>query len=291
MITLHIGGVLIYSFSFEQNLTYLMRSSLEPMYVIEGNKIIRAIEVDDHIHIFQLSDYEGKLQIHTFEGNPQVVHDFVIDWFDLHYPLSSFYEMATVDPLLSTVIHDYKGLRLIGIPDLFEALAWGIIGQQVNLTFAYTLKKRLVETYGQTIPFKNHSLSLFPQPATIAELTVDDLLPLQLSQRKSEYLIQVAKRIAEGSLSKAALSSQLESAETQLTSIRGIGPWTANYVLMRCLRYARAFPIDDAGFQNAMKKALCLQDKPSKETIMSYAQHWRGFEAYAVFYLWRTLQA
>ncbi|WP_420827936.1 DNA-3-methyladenine glycosylase family protein [Geomicrobium sediminis] len=288
--TLHTGGVLIYSFSFEQNLAYLMRSPLEPMYAIEGNKITRAIEVDDHTHIFQLSNHEDKLRIDTFEGNSQVVHDFVTEWLDLHYPLSSFYEMATDDPLLSNAINDYRGLRLIGIPDLFEALTWGIIGQQVNLTFAYTLKKRLVETYGHTVPFNNHSLSLFPQPTTIAELSIDDLLPLQLSRRKSEYLIHVARHIAEGSLSKTLLSSELESAEKQLTNIRGIGPWTANYVLMRCLRYARAFPIDDVGFQNAMKHVLHSQDKPSKETIMGYAKHWRGFEAYAVFYLWRTLQ-
>ncbi|WP_373902784.1 DNA-3-methyladenine glycosylase [Geomicrobium sp. JCM 19038] len=288
--TLHTGGVLIYSFSFEQNLAYLMRSPLEPMYAIEDNKITRAIEVDDHTHIFQLSNHEDKLRIDTFEGNSQVVHDFVTEWLDLHYPLFSFYEMATEDPLLSNVIKDYRGLRLIGIPDLFEALTWGIIGQQVNLTFAYTLKKRLVETYGQTVLFNNHSLSLFPKPTTIAELSVNDLLPLQLSRRKSEYLIHVAKCIAEGSLSKTLLSSELESAEKQLMSIRGIGPWTANYVLMRCLRYARAFPIDDVGFQNAMKHVLHSQDKPSKETIMGYTKHWRGFEAYAVFYLWRTLQ-
>jgi len=81
----------------------------------------------------------------------------------------------------------------------------------------------------------------------------------------------------------------LKKAEQQLTSIRGIGPWTANYVLMRCLRYPDAFPIADVGLRNAIKYITKADRKPTKEEILVYAKDWRGFESYATFYLWRYL--
>jgi DNA-3-methyladenine glycosylase II len=74
-----------------------------------------------------------------------------------------------------------------------------------------------------------------------------------------------------------------------LVNIRGIGPWTANYVLMRCLRFPSAFPIDDVGLQNAIKHPLGRDKKPTKDEIMKFAGNWTNWESYATFYLWRFL--
>ena len=67
------------------------------------------------------------------------VAGYVRDWFDLNTNLVPFYNMAEADPLLSQAVQSFYGLRNMGIPDLFEALCWGILGQ-INLAYAYTLK-------------------------------------------------------------------------------------------------------------------------------------------------------
>src|SRR6185437_15663346 len=78
----------------------------------------------------------------------QAVELYLTEWFDMDTDLGPFYGLAAEDPLLKPLAERFRGLRNIGIPDLFEALCWGILGQQINLAFAYTLKKRFVETFG-----------------------------------------------------------------------------------------------------------------------------------------------
>ncbi|WP_311198814.1 DNA-3-methyladenine glycosylase family protein [Paenibacillus hexagrammi] len=219
------------------------------------------------------------------------VASYVWEWFDLGRDLQPFYELAEHDPLLQNAARKFYGLRILGIPDLFEAISWGIIGQQINLPFAYTLKRRLVEGYGSSSVWNGRTYWSFPEPAQIAELTPNALTSLQFTGKKAEYLIGAAQLITEGKLSKAALlyHKEAKAAENELLRIRGIGPWTANYVMMRCLRDPSAFPIADVGLHNALKLVMDRSEKPSLDEIKELAVHWKGWEAYATFYLWRTL--
>ncbi|HLR64219.1 MAG TPA: DNA-3-methyladenine glycosylase 2 family protein [Pseudogracilibacillus sp.] len=101
-------------------------------------------------------------------------------------------------------------------------------------------------------------------------------------------MIGIAQLMTSGELSKDKLLQLGDPAkiEKYLVKIRGIGPWTVNYLLMRCLGFTSAFPIDDVGLHNAIKKRLALTEKPSKAEIKKLAFHWQGWEAYATFYLW-----
>jgi len=111
-----------------------------------------------------------------------------------------------------------------------------------------------------------------------------------MTVRKSEYIIGIAQLMDNGELSKEKLlAMDFKEAEKSLTRIRGIGPWTANYVLMRCLRFPTAFPIDDVSLHNAIKFLRGSENKPTKEELMELSLNWSGWQAYAVFYLWRVL--
>ncbi|MNJ35231.1 DNA-3-methyladenine glycosylase [compost metagenome] len=112
-----------------------------------------------------------------------------------------------------------------------------------------------------------------------------------MTVKKCEYLIGAAQLIADGTLTKEILleAGSAGRAEEILVSIRGIGPWTANYVLMRCLRIPSAFPIDDVGLHNAIKKLTGSERKPTKREIRKLSAAWTDWEAYATFYLWRFL--
>ena len=116
-------------------------------------------------------------------------------------------------------------------------------------------------------------------------------MELSISRRKAEYLIEVASQMEQGELSKESLL-QLDSPEDiekKLCKSRGIGPWTANYVMLRCLRIPSAYPVGDAGLQNAVKQRLQMDRKPSYEELYSLAENWKAWEAYATFYLWNGL--
>lgn len=296
------GSILIKTpetFRFNVNIDYLTRDSNECMFEVVDEKIIRVIVIDELKILVQISSTDKNDLIvefltgmipKTFKEKEAIV-SFIYEWFDLDVDLIAFYEMGSRDALLKHPIEKFYGLRAIGIPDLFEALCWSIIGQQINLKFAYTLKRQFVEKFGEAIVFKGEKYWIFPSYEKIAKLTVDDMANIKMTRRKFEYIIGIAKLMNEKVLTKEKLlqMNDLKRAEKALVSIRGIGPWTANYVLMRCLRYPTAFPIDDVGLINAIKLQLDMNRKPTKEEVKKLSAKWVNWESYATFYLWRLL--
>ncbi|KIL34133.1 DNA-3-methyladenine glycosylase [Cohnella kolymensis] len=286
-------------FDYAINMGYLSRSPNEVMFHIDDGKIFRRIPIGHGNPLVEVSrDNPGFLNVRLLENAEPLLKEereavirYVREWFDLDTDLTPFYELAGSDPVLQKVVPALYGLRNIGIDDLFEAVCWGILGQQINLAFAYTLKRRFVESFGHSMDHNGVRYWTFPSPDVIASLSTADLTALQITGKKSEYLIGVAGLISEGKLSKRSLldTADCKEAEKQLVSIRGIGPWTANYVLMRCLRFPSAFPIDDVGLHNAIKAVLGLEQKPSVQLIRQLSASWTNWEAYATFYLWRYL--
>lgn len=287
-------------FSFKENLKYVSRSTNECLLRIHEDTIYKAISLGTNMYVLQISDDVELSQTMNVaflgpdiptSAERQAIALYVREWFDLDTDLAPFYQMAKQDRLLAQAVDEFYGLRNMGIPDLFEAICWGIIGQQINLTFAYTLKRRLVEKYGRSIEHEGLLYWLFPTPEAIASLTVEEMEELRMTVKKREYLIGIARLFVSGELTKESLilAGDCKTAEKMLVRIRGIGPWTANYVLMRCLRYGSAFPIDDVGLHNAIKHVLQIDSKPTKEQLYEFSKGWKNWEAYATFYLWRFL--
>jgi DNA-3-methyladenine glycosylase II len=284
------------AFRFKECLVFLGRSDLELLHVVKDQYLMKYVKVNNEQVLLKISSKNNSLIVEfplgeTSANSKMEAARFIIDWLDLKRDLSNFYEIASKDLILQPLAEKYHGLRIIGIPDLFEALTWAIMGQQINLKFAYTLKKRFIEHFGEKLDFENQSYWLYPTPATIAKLNIEDLKILQFTSRKAEYVLGVAKEMASGRLSKnllADMSNRTEKYQT-LLSIKGVGAWTADYVMMKCLLDPAAFPVADAGLHNAIKKQLSLNEKPKQDEIIKIAKKWSGWEGYATFYLWRSL--
>jgi len=289
----------IQDFNGDDMLSYLARNQKEVLHRVnlEIKSVMKAVRIHNEVVLINLSILDKEL-ILSFPQlmNPsrevsKALTDFVDEWFDLSRDLQPFYDLAHRDEILKEVVLPYKGLRIIAVEELFEALSWSIMGQQISLHVAYGLKQKLVTTYGESIVHDNIEYWLFPTAQQIASLKVEDLRMLSFTQRKAEYIIGVAELIATGQLNKEQLlMMSLEEMETRLTAIRGIGKWSANYVIMRCLRHLDAFPLADVGLHNALKKVLNRTEKPSLTEIGDWAENWSGWRAYATFYLWRALQ-
>lgn len=286
------------NFDMNANLGYLTREKNECLYEIENNIITKVIAIGEMQSLVQISVIDNQQMVVQFLNGSRPIEKrerekiatYIIEWFDLDNDLTPFYEMANTDPLLKIPAQKFYGLRVIGIPDLFEALCWGVLGQQINLAFAYSLKRQFVESFGNSIEWNGKKYWVFPPYERIAQLEPTDLAAIKMTVKKSEYIIGIARLMACGELSKEQLMKMnFKEAEKSLIKIRGIGPWTANYVLMRCLRFQTAFPIDDVGLINSIKTLRNMNQKPTKEEILSLSIPWKNWESYATFYLWRVL--
>ena len=266
------------------------------MYRVNDMEVIKAILINGEPFLFSVSENAKDIVVHVLDGKPDAYQrawllDYVEDWFDLNTDLKPFYKQLSADKRLAYMCDEFKGLRLIGIPDLFEALCWSITGQQINLTFAYKLKRRMVEAYGQQLIFEGTTYNLFPEPERLAQLTVPELRAMQFSDKKAEYVITVAKAFASGQLSKEKLRGlpDLESKQKALTALKGIGIWTANYALMKSLREPTSIPHGDVGILNALANHGIIKQRSETEKIEGLYRKFKGWESYLVSYLWRSL--
>lgn len=275
------------NFSFKECLWFLNRNFDDCLHNIGPDYVRKAILIDNEPVLFEIRDGLS-VKVLQGEGSPDA---FINEWFDLHTDISPFYEQLAAYKDLAYMSRDFAGLRLMGIPDLFEAICWCIIGQQINLTFAYKIKRRLVETYGRHTVYEGRKYYTFPAPEVLADADPVLLKSMQLSARKTEYLKGIAKVFKEGKMSKEMLLSlkDVTAQQQALTAIRGIGIWTANYTLMKTLRVPSAIPYGDAGLLNALMIHKIITDKKDLVSIERFFQHFNGWESYLVFYLWRSL--
>lgn len=288
----------ISDFNFIDVLMYLNRNPKEVLHQvdIENKHVTKAILINEQNIIIRISKQDEFLSLEFVLGHVDVdvvnkVCRYVDEWFDLNRDLRPFYQLASKDQLLSEIVSSHRGLRIVGVNDLFEALCWAIMGQQISLHVAYSLKQKLVTTFGESLIFEEKEYWLFPTPEKIASISLEDLRELSFTQRKAEYLLGVAQLMTEASLIRQRIENlALEQMEKELVAIRGIGKWSANYVMMRCFRHPDAFPLADVGLHNALKKILNQDEKPTMLEIEAMAENWIGWRSYATFYLWRTLQ-
>lgn len=282
-------------FSFDLAISFLLRSPRELLHRVEGGIVFKALKIDDIIVLCSVALEKNSLSVKFLSGKlnskqKEKVANYIREWFDLETDLAPFYEMAKKDPLLKDLVIRYHGYRIVGQPDLFESLIWAVLGQQINLQFAYTLKQRFVEKYGEEVEFNGKKHFLFPSPEIVSKITMDELLTLQFSRQKAKYTIGIAEAFMNGDVSKEKMRGlDLQRAKEELIKIKGVGNWTANYALMKTFRYPDAFPLEDAGVHNAIKNLKKMKTKPSLDQVKRIFKKYKGWEAYATLYLWKSL--
>jgi DNA-3-methyladenine glycosylase II len=282
-------------FDFQLVLSFLQRSPRELLHKVVDSRIEKALLVKNAVIVFSIRLDKTDLLVEFLNTKVSVsqateVVKYIREWLDLDTDLKPFYAMCEKDKLMNALIKNYYGYRIVGQPDLFESIVWAVLGQQINLQFAYTLKQRFVERFGDAINLANDTYYLFPSPEIVANLTMDQLLPLQFSRQKATYTINIAKAFVDKTVSKdMLLGLPLREGKEVLMKIKGIGNWTANYALMKTFRHTDAFPLEDAGLHNAIRNLKKLKAKPTLEEVRRIFKKYKGWEAYATLYLWKSL--
>jgi len=206
--------------------------------------------------------------------------------FGLDFDLAGFYRMAKADRALAPLVEHLYGLRPTLAPTPLEMLVGSITAQQVNLSFAFACRARLVRRWGTPVRVPGGEVYAFPDAAALAGARVRELRALKYSTRKAEYIRDLARAVVSRGLDLDALA-QAPNAEVieRLTGLRGLGRWTADWFLARCCGRGDVCPAGDLAVRKAFEHHYGRGRTLSEEAIRRRARAWGEHQNLAVHYL------
>jgi DNA-3-methyladenine glycosylase II len=200
--------------------------------------------------------------------------------------LSWFATMAAADPLLAPLAGRMRGLRPPRFASVFEALVNGVACQQLSLAVGIHLLNRLAADYGRPVSGDRADPHAFPTAETMAALEPDELRRLGFSANKARTIIEIARANVTGRLDLEALETLDDTGvRERLTSLRGIGRWTAEYVLLRGLGRLHVFPGDDVGAHRKLRRLFGLDGPLDYETVQELIARWQPYAGVVYFHL------
>jgi DNA-3-methyladenine glycosylase II len=206
--------------------------------------------------------------------------------------LSAFYRAAESDTHLDAIVQGLRGLHVARSPTVFEALVVAILGQQISFHVAAMLRLLLVQTYGESVCQGGATYYAFPSPQALAAAGVGPLRACKLSARKAEYIVGIASDVVSGDLDLEGLRG--ESSQTvvkALTGIRGVGAWTAQWLLIRALGYADGFPSGDLALQRTMGLMAKGGTPMTTQEAETYSLRWSPYRSYVTTYLFAAARS
>jgi DNA-3-methyladenine glycosylase II len=196
----------------------------------------------------------------------------------LHIDLAAFYRFATRQGRLGELARRFRGMKPPRFATVFESLITAIACQQVTLTLGIRLLNRLAANYSPMLQQGDDAAYAFPRPDDLAGLGPEELRRLGFSRQKGHAMIDLARSIIEGRFDPDELAElPNEEAVLRLRSLRGVGRWTAEYVLLRGLGRTNIFPGDDVGGRNNLQRWLRLAGPLDYEGVRRTLARWQRF--------------
>ncbi|MEP6624648.1 MAG: AlkA N-terminal domain-containing protein [Acidimicrobiia bacterium] len=203
----------------------------------------------------------------------------------LDIDLDPFYRSTEQDPDLSALVQRFRGLKPPRFASLFEGLVNAVACQQLTLTFGIELLNRFAARYGQPAPSSAPGGYTFPAPLDIAELDPDALRALGFSRQKSVAIVGLAHHVERGTLHLDDISGLGDAdATAALRALRGIGRWSAEYVLLRGLGRLQVFPGDDVGARNNLRRRLGISGPLDYEGVGRTTARWSPYSGLVYFH-------
>jgi DNA-3-methyladenine glycosylase II len=200
--------------------------------------------------------------------------------------LGPFYRLADADPRLRRLKDRFLGVKPPRFPTMFEALANAVANQQLTLEAGIELLNRLAGAAGTLAPGTGARDHAFPDAAAVAALSVPVLRGLGFSSAKAGYLIGIGRAISTGDLDRIDLERMDRADATRaLEQLRGIGRWSAEYVLLRGLGRLDVYPGDDVGARNKLRRFLDLPTSPTYPEIVAILAPWYPYAGMVYFHL------
>lgn len=216
----------------------------------------------------------------------RAAHERVVRWLGLESDPAAFERRAARSKDIARLVRGRAGLRLPRSTDLFEGLVWVVVGAQVNVSFASTCRAALIELAGTRVG----DFSAHPTPAEVARLDYADLERRQFSRRKAEYLIDAARALVAGQLDlEGGRHEPVPLVAERLGAVRGLGPWSVQYLLMRAYGFEDCAPIGDVALAEALKRFFELDERPDAPAATRLMESFAPQRSLATLHLWKSL--
>jgi DNA-3-methyladenine glycosylase II len=220
----------------------------------------------------------------------EAVRDQVARTLSLDHDGSGWDEVGRRDPVMGRLQAEFGHLRPVCFYSPYEAAVQAVIGQRISMRQAARIKVGIAETRGLAFSIGGQSLPAFALPQALVDLSEAP----GLNPEKVIRLHGVAEAALDGRLDAARLRSMpFEEALTSLRSIRGIGEWSAQHVLLRGAGVADAVPLADPRTRQAIRTAYELSGEPDDGELIAIADAWRPFRmwGFVLVRLWHGRNA
>jgi AraC family transcriptional regulator of adaptative response / DNA-3-methyladenine glycosylase II len=286
MFLLHLPG----GYRPQEILAYHARDPESPCERVNGNCILKALRTSQGPVALELSlESEGAwAKVHGIDkmnrDTAALLHASALHMLGLNNEITAFETRMAKHQRFASLVGKRKGLRVPAVPTGFDGLCWAIIGQQVNVKFAGALRREILNLAGEKVG----DMRTHPTPEKLVDLGAARLANLRYSRAKAEYLVGAAREVAESRLDIEGLSDRSAiAAEKKLTSIRGIGKWTARYTMLRG-GFADAAPVGDSALATVLQRVHSLNERPDADDVEALMQDFAPHRSLATCHLWAS---
>ena len=260
----------------------------------------RLIDLDDKLvlasvrSIGTLEAPELALELQGSELSPDDVESATdrVSWLlGVDQDLAPFYELGRADQAMAGLVEQFYGLHLPHTASVFEALVLAVLGQQISTNVARIIRTLLIETFGPSAEFDGETYYAFPRPASIWASSPAELHTMKLTQRKSEYVHGLAGSALDPEMGLECLEELTDREIVEkLVALRGVGMWTAQWVLIRAVGRPDALPLGDLALRRVVSHLFMDGEDVNDAKVEEIAQRWSPYRTYATVYLFSALR-
>lgn len=199
----------------------------------------------------------------------------------------AFLKFASKDPLFGSLVKRQRHLRVVQSASVFEALTWAVMGQQINVSFAVSLRRTFIQ-----LADRRHSSGLwcYPTAEDAVRIDIEELMSRQFSKSKAETILRLAGLIASNQLDLVlSETNTIEQISDALLSVKGIGPWTVNYALLRGYGYADCSLHGDVAVRSAIHRLIGGDARPDVAAAEAFLKNYTPHRTLIAAHLWASL--
>jgi DNA-3-methyladenine glycosylase II len=220
----------------------------------------------------------------------RMLQGMVARMLGLTQPVSGFEQAYHAHPEVGQLIAHNAGLRVSLTPTPFEALAWAIVGQLISVSAAVSIRRRVIQAAGIC---HSSGIACFPDAARISAMSEQRLRGAGLSGTKARALLALSKRVEDGSLpvNDWTACPAPEKIGERLLAIRGIGPWTVNYVLLRGFGFLDGSLHGDVAVRRNLQTLLGRPERIDENETKQWLTRFSPWRALVAAHLWAMKKA
>jgi DNA-3-methyladenine glycosylase II len=206
----------------------------------------------------------------------------------LTQPVDEFEKAHARHPQLGALIARQAGLRVPLAASPFEALTWAIIGQQISVSAAVSIRRKMIKAAGLV---HSGGLACYPDASRLAALSEVDLRAAGFSASKAQTLISVSAKVLAGELplDEWLDNPPVDLLRERLLGIRGIGPWTVNYTLLRGFGWLDGSLHGDVAVRRALQRLPGNPEKMGEAEARAWLEPLSPWRALVAAHLWASL--